>query len=147
VTRLTLPGGSRLRRHRDVRRPLDHGRSGGSGGVVVYAFGRGDAEPPRYALVVGRRWGDAVTRNRVRRLLRESFRTARPDLAPGFDFVLLPRAPLARRRMQEVRDELVRAARTAVRRFREEGPGVPREGPRQEGRTPAPGGASGATSP
>ena len=123
---LSLPRGARLTRHRDVRRPLDHGRSAGSGSVVVYAWGREDALPARFALVVGRRWGDAPVRNRVRRLLRESFRTARPDLPPGFDLVLLPRGPLESLRMQDVRDHLVRAARSAARRFREEGPGVPR---------------------
>jgi len=93
---------------------------------VVYAWGRGDELPSRFALVVGGRWGDAPVRNRVRRLLRESFRTARPDLPAGFDLVLLPRRPLERQRMQEVREHLVRAANGAVRRFREEGPGVPR---------------------
>ncbi|MCI0589959.1 MAG: ribonuclease P protein component, partial [Planctomycetes bacterium] len=86
---LSLPRGARLTRHRDVRRPLDRGRSAASGGVVVYAWGREDGLPARFALVVGRRWGDAPIRNRVRRLLRESFRTARPDLPAGFDLVLL----------------------------------------------------------
>lgn len=124
---LSLPRGARLTRHRDVRRPLDFGRSSASGGVVVYAFAREDALPPRFALVVGRKWGDAPRRNRVRRLLRESFRTARPDLPAGFDFVLLPRRPLEGERMQDVREDLVRAAKVAARRFREEGPGAPRK--------------------
>lgn len=126
MPRLTLPRGSRLTRHRDVRRPFDHGASGAAGLVVVYAFGRGDTLPPRYALVVGRKWGDAPTRNRVRRLLRESFRTGRPDLPGGFDYVLLPRGPLQSRKMPEVRDDLVRAARSAARRFAAEGGPRPR---------------------
>jgi len=123
---LSLPRGSRLTRHRDVRQPMDHGRSAASGGVVVYAWARDDDRPPRYALIVGRRWGDAPRRNRVRRLLRESFRTARPDLPPGFDFVLLPRRPIQSLRMQTVREDLVRAAVAAASRFRREGPGMPR---------------------
>src|SRR5262245_57835877 len=123
---LSLPRGARLTRHRDVRLPLDRGRSAASGGVVVYAWGRGDGLPPRFALVVGRKWGDAPVRNRVRRLLRESFRTARPELPAGFDFVLLPRRPLQSLKMQSVRAHLLRAATDAARRFREEGPGEPR---------------------
>jgi len=95
----------------------------------VYAFGRGDDRPPRFALVVGRKWGDAVRRNRQRRLLREAFRTARPELPPGFDLVLLPRASLLPLRMQDVRDALRDAATNAARRFAREGPAV--GGPRR----------------
>jgi ribonuclease P protein component len=95
--------------------------------VVVYAFDRADGRPPRYALVVGAKWGDAVTRNRQRRLLREAFRTSRPGLPAGFDFVLLPRSKFADSAMADVRDALCDAARRAARRFAEEGPGVPRD--------------------
>ena len=124
---LRLPRGSRITKGREVRRGFDLGRSAASGPVVVYAFGRGDGRPPRYALVVGAKWGDAVTRNRQRRLLREAFRTSRPGLPAGFDFVLLPRSKFAGAVMAQVRDALCDAARRAARRFGEEGPGVPRE--------------------
>ena len=119
---LSLPRGSRIRHAREVRRGFDRGRSAAAGPVVVYAFDRLDGEPPRYALVVGKRWGDAVARNRVRRLLREAFRTARPRLRAGFDFVLLPRDALGGLRMQEVRRLLESAARRAAERFQAEGP-------------------------
>jgi len=119
VGRLTLPSGSRVRRSSEVRRAFDRGRSAASGAVVVYAFDRGDGLPPRYGLVVGRKWGDAVTRNRIRRLLREGFRTCRPSLPPGMDLLLLPRGRLEGRRMPEVRRMLLRAAQEAARRVRE----------------------------
>jgi ribonuclease P protein component len=120
VARLTLPSGSHVRRSKEIRRAFDRGRSGASREVVVYAFDRADGQPPRYGLVVGRKWGDAVTRNRVRRLLRESFRTARPSLPAGFDFLLLPRGRLHGLRMQDVREMLIRAAAQAARRVAEE---------------------------
>ena len=125
--RLTLPRGSRVRRHNDVRRAFDRGRSGASGPVVAYAFDRGDGRPARYALVVGKRWGGAVTRNRIRRLLRESFRLGRMQLPPGYDFVLVPRDALADARLADVRRPLLEACRHAARRFANEGPGAPRE--------------------
>jgi hypothetical protein len=53
-------------------------------------------------------------------LLRESFRTARPDLPAGFDLVLLPRADLAGERMPVVRDALRDAALRAAARFARE---------------------------
>jgi len=126
---LRLPRGSRITKGGEVRRGFDLGRSAAAGPVVVYAFDRGDGRPPRYALVVGAKWGDAVTRNRQRRLLREAFRTSRPELPTGFDFVLLPRSAFAESAMPQVRDALCDAAQRAARRFSEEGPGAPRKRP------------------
>jgi ribonuclease P protein component len=42
-----------------------------------------DAGPPRLALSVGRAVGSAPIRNRVKRRLREAFRSLAPDLRPG----------------------------------------------------------------
>lgn len=95
---------------------FDRGRSAAAGPVVVYARTRDDELPSRYALVVGKRWGDAVERNRIRRLLREAFRTGRHELPQGFDYLLLPRDPLADHAMEFVRRHLVHAAQRAVAR-------------------------------
>ncbi len=124
--RLTLPAGSRVRRHADVRRVFDHGRSAAVGPVVAYVFARDDDAPPRYALVVGKRWGNAVQRNRTRRLLRESFRLTRPELPRGFDVILLPREPLFTALLGDVLPGVRQAVHAAARRFRRDGPGQPR---------------------
>jgi ribonuclease P protein component len=126
TVRLTLPSGSRVRRHAEVRRVFDRGRSGASGPVVAYVFRRDDDRPSRYALVVGKRWGNAVQRNRTRRLLREAFRLNRPSLPPGFDVLLLPRDPFHRLVLADVRSHLKSAVHAAVRRFRRDGEGTPR---------------------
>lgn len=43
---------------------------------------------PRLGLSVGRRVGNAVTRNRIKRLLREAFRLEQNLLPPGVDMVV-----------------------------------------------------------
>jgi ribonuclease P protein component len=45
----------------------------------------------RFGFVTGRRLGNAVTRNRVRRLLREAVRSFLPRLKPGYDVALIAR--------------------------------------------------------
>lgn len=55
-------------------------------------YGRvNDLEYLRVGFSVSRRCGNAVTRNRLRRLYREAFRLSRPQLPTGMDLVLIHR--------------------------------------------------------
>ena len=49
-----------------------------------------DREFSRLGLVVSRRHGNAVVRNRIKRLMREAFRQVKHDLPAIYDIVLLP---------------------------------------------------------
>ena len=54
-----------------------------------------------------------MARNRAKRLLREAVRARIQDIAPGWDLILIARAPLAKSRLsqaQEAVDNLLRRA-------------------------------------
>jgi len=50
-----------------------------------------DGGVTRLALGVGKRHGNAVHRNRLKRLCRQAHRRVREQLPPGWDLVLIPR--------------------------------------------------------
>lgn len=56
----------------------------------------------RLGLTVGKKVGNAVTRNRVRRLLREAYRLREESLKTGFDLVLVAKAEAVGKSFSEV---------------------------------------------
>jgi ribonuclease P protein component len=56
----------------------------------------------RLGLTVSRKVGRAADRNRVKRLLRESFRRSTLGGARGFDLVIVPRTEMVARTQPEV---------------------------------------------
>jgi ribonuclease P protein component len=75
--------------------------------------------PSRLGLVVGRRVGDAVRRNRVKRLCRECFRTW-PGLVPeGIDLIVIARTGAPELDLPRVRTEWEGVAALLKRRAAE----------------------------
>ncbi len=68
-----------------------HGRSTANRHLVLYTFPNPSADRPRLGLSVSRKVGGAVERNRVKRLLRESFARVEPSLREGHDVVVVAR--------------------------------------------------------
>jgi ribonuclease P protein component len=72
--------------------------------LIVYAC-ENDVGAPRLGLVVSRKVGGAVVRNRWKRCLRDAFRLAQHELPCGLDLVVMPK-PGATPTMPAVRQSL-----------------------------------------
>lgn len=87
-----LPRERRLRKSREFDRVHGAGRSWAHPLVILRAAPNG-LDRTRVGIVCGRRVGNAVTRNRVKRRLREIVRSA--ALGEGWDVVLIARPAAA----------------------------------------------------
>jgi ribonuclease P protein component len=85
----------RLSRSRDFDAVYRHGRSTSTRFLVLYWFKReDDVDEPRLGLAVPKAAGNAVARNRIKRQLRETWRTRLDAIPSGRDYVLIVRPGL-----------------------------------------------------
>ena len=103
--RLTLPAQKRLRRKSDFDAAYARGRRFGNGFFGVTAFSN-DKGWPRLGLAVAvRTAGGGVERNRIRRIIRESFRLHQYEL-PAVDLIVSARGRARDATGAELRESL-----------------------------------------
>ena len=112
----SFPASLRLKRKREFDRVFSARCSVADGRLVLYAQPNGRTDS-RLGLVVSKRVGNAVTRNRIKRLLREAFRLNRSSLPVGYDFVCVPR-PAEEHTLAGYTESLCTLAERAVTRWR-----------------------------
>ncbi|MFO0839429.1 MAG: ribonuclease P protein component [Phycisphaerae bacterium] len=88
--RLRFPRAARLSRKADFERALSEGARGGDDRMRFW-MRRNDSPVTRLGIMVTRRCGGAVQRNRLKRVIREAFRLCRAEMPGGFDLVCSPR--------------------------------------------------------
>ena len=110
----SFPKAARLLRRADFLRVQGSGRRKGTGHFVVVSA-PSTAGRVRIGVTVSSRVGNAVIRNRVKRLVRETFRTRCATVPGTKDVVVIARPGAEKLNYDEVVSELERALITAVR--------------------------------
>lgn len=75
-----------IKKGTEIRRLLKEARSVGCRGMKL-SWERAGTGPTRMAIALRRGYGNAVERNRAKRLIRENFRLLKAGLPGGFDLV------------------------------------------------------------
>ena len=99
-----------IKENYEFRRIYQRGTSAVSGSMVVYCrknkLGRN-----RLGITASTKIGEAVTRNRARRRLREVYRLNRDKLREGWDIILVARGRTAAVSWKELNDTFLRLCR------------------------------------
>ena len=96
-----LPKKIILRKKIEFNKVYNKGRSYSNHAIVIHVM-KSDEIKGKVGFAVGKKNGNAVVRNRVKRLLRESYRHCRHEIKPDVSMVLIARKPLINAKCDEV---------------------------------------------
>jgi ribonuclease P protein component len=88
LKRFSFSKKKRLISNRQFKSVLDRGQRLSNGILTLY-MAKNDCSYPRLGVSVGKSCGSAVVRNRLKRLLRETFRQSQDVIPAGFDYLLM----------------------------------------------------------
>jgi ribonuclease P protein component len=116
----TLPKSERIQHGWQFRRAYEHGRKSVGRLLVLYVIDD-PTDSPRtgtpagraVGVVTSRKIGNAVTRNRARRLLREAYRQNKQKLKTNLQIVMIARGGINGKRLPDVEAELLQLFRAA----------------------------------
>jgi ribonuclease P protein component len=120
MTESPFPRTFRLTRQADFDRVHRENRFAADETLVIRAVSNGSAVT-RMGISLSRQVGNAVHRNRWKRLIREAFRLARGELPAGLDIVIRPRRGAVPER-SAIDRSLRRLLPRLARQLRQDGP-------------------------
>lgn len=97
----------RVKKNKDFQEIFKNGRSFANRQFVVYMLAKEGQETFRIGLSVSKKVGNAVTRVRIKRLIRQSILELKDQLFTGNDYVIIARKPAAEMDFFEVKKSLI----------------------------------------
>lgn len=96
-----------IKKNRDYRRIYRQGKSVADRNLVLFLMAN-NLETCRFGFTASKKIGNAVKRNRVRRLFKEACRLNLEKFKNGFDYVLMARYAVVGVKYQQVEESLLK---------------------------------------
>jgi len=96
----------RLRKNEEFQLVFKQGKSFANRQFVVYVLKNAERKYSRLGLSVSKKMGNAVMRNRIKRLIKEIFRELGDRLEAGNDYIVISRKPVRTMEYSDMKDSL-----------------------------------------
>ena len=103
----------RLRKREDFSRIYRYGKSFANSQFVVYWSRQAKADPFRLGVSASKKIGNAVIRNRMRRLVKEIVRLHAERIASQHDFIIIVRKPAVEMEMRQLEKSMLHILKKA----------------------------------
>ncbi len=101
----------RIKKNEEFQEVFKKGQSFANRQFVIYILEKADQDHFRIGLSVSKKIGNAVTRNQIKRYIRQSFLELQDDVSKGKDYIIIARKPASEMNFQEVKSSLMHALR------------------------------------
>ncbi len=96
----------RIKKNDEFQAVFQKGKSNANRQFVVYQLDKEEQPNFRIGLSVSKKIGNAVVRNRIKRMVRQAITELKDEIASGKDFVIIARKPCAEMTYEEVKKKL-----------------------------------------
>ena len=96
----------RIKKNEEFQKVFKKGKSFANRQFVIYCLKKEDQTEFRIGLSVGKKVGKAVTRNQIKRYIRQTFLELKDDVRHDMDYVIIDRNPAATLDFHETKKSL-----------------------------------------
>lgn len=96
----------RIKKNSEFQYIFKHGKSFANRQLVIFYLEKPEQEHFRMGLSVGKKIGNAVMRNKIKRYLRETFRELKKEIKPNVDIIIIARQPTKNMGLTEFKKSL-----------------------------------------
>ncbi|MEI5908401.1 ribonuclease P protein component [Bacillus spongiae] len=97
----------RLKKNREFQEVFNKGTSFANRQYVVYVLPKKEQDVFRVGLSVSKKIGKAVTRNQIKRYIRQVFLELKDEVEKGNDYIIIARKPAADMNFHETKKSLI----------------------------------------
>lgn len=103
---MTLKKEYRVKKNKEFQEAFKKGKSFANRQFVVYSLEKPGQEHFRIGLSISKKIGNAVTRNQIKRYVRQAFLEMENDLHNQFDYIIIARKPVADMGFHDIKKSL-----------------------------------------